>query len=287
MKNAQQKRLFLFCCALLLFLRQNKMYQIFKPATQYFATINFMIIRNPKNFKSFCPKPALTRTFATKQAPAAAAGAKQGLHGPAVQPPYRFQLFFNSARHSSSSTPPTACTPLTARRSNAPAKPAAHGVECPKDHPADTSVPNGARAHQAGFERHGQRAVVQPPVSLCLRGHLQGQHLGVKGGIFALFASVVRPGNDPAPRARSPLLRQPRPRQGQAPLPRAQRTSVRRRSQRRSFVVDAHQRQPLGRRGRAGVGAVARGEDLRHFLRRALALADLKQRAYNDAHHVV
>ena len=58
-------------------------------------------------------------------------------------------------------------------------------------HPLDAAVDDGAAAHGAGFQRHEQLTLPQPPAAQLFAGRVNGQQLGVVEGVFLSLAGVV------------------------------------------------------------------------------------------------
>src|SRR5207248_4896784 len=59
------------------------------------------------------------------------------------------------------------------------------------DQPIDARVDESAGAHRARFERRVHRRSGEPPAPERPRGLLQGENLGVRGGIVQAFARVA------------------------------------------------------------------------------------------------
>ena len=70
------------------------------------------------------------------------------------------------------------------------------GVACAVDDPLQAAVDDGPAAHGAGLQRHEQLALPEPPAAQRLAGRINGQQLGVVGGVFAALAQVVGAGDD-------------------------------------------------------------------------------------------
>ena len=67
------------------------------------------------------------------------------------------------------------------------------GVVAAVDHPVDAGVDEGSRAHRAGLEGDVRGEPVEAPTPTVAGGLTEGEHLGVRGGVFEEFAEVVGP----------------------------------------------------------------------------------------------
>lgn len=70
------------------------------------------------------------------------------------------------------------------------------GIRCPGDHPPDLTPKQSASAHDAGLQRHIERAFVQVFGTQVIRCSGDRLHFGMGGGIVELLAAVMTACND-------------------------------------------------------------------------------------------
>src|SRR5262245_26963926 len=69
-------------------------------------------------------------------------------------------------------------------------------IPCTKDDARNPRENNGAETHGAGFDRHIQRAIHQPPGAQLFRCRPDDDHFRMSGGILPRFPVVVGGSND-------------------------------------------------------------------------------------------